>query len=724
MIPHELTLYPQWVVASADKVLRTPDTLNKADVMRPETWGTYEQAINATRLNSHLYIGFVFTVNDPYCFIDLDDKAENPASPGQKARHAKILTAFNSYQETSISGRGQHIIIRGSVPSGIDRDHVGIYSDKRYVLLTGEVIGAVTEIRDHNELVNMLWAEASKGSVTGHQLIQVDGLESDEVIIDRAMTASNKDKFISLCRGDISGYPSHSEADLGLLSILCFYTPDNDQAIRIFMMTELAKRKKAGREGYLENTIRRIRANEPKVDLSQFRLPEVEEPAVDHIEEVSAAFDLPPGVVGELTRYFYTSAVRPVPEVALAAAIGLTAGIVGRSYNISGTGLNQYVILLAKTGAGKEGIASGIERVINTVRKTVPMAERFIGPAAFASGQALVRALNDRQCFVSILGEFGLTLQQISSDRASGAEKQLRKVFLDLYTKSGWGRMLQPSVYSDNTKDTKTIHAPNVTLLGESTPETFYDGIDLSHVAEGLISRFMVIEYKGERPPRNEHAGQEPDPGLTQMVSDLIVCAQTTTANNQCVEVQMDSDGKRMLDAFDKLCDAHINGTGNELAVQLYNRGHLKALKLSALLAVGCNMHNPVVDSSIAGWAIDFVQRDIKGVLARYNSGDVGTGDSKQMADVRSAIFKLVSTKNKDEQIERLRKDGIVTYRSISQRVLQLSSLKNDRLGATNALKKIIGVMVDHGSLIEVTKVHLIKNYAFNGKAYVFDKRV
>ena len=68
---------------------------------------------------------------------------------------------------------------------------------------------------------------------------------------------------------------------------------------------------------------------------------------------------LPPGLVGEVAQYIYQTAIRPVPEIALGAAIAITAGVCARSYNISGSGLNQYLILLAKTGAGKEGAVTG-----------------------------------------------------------------------------------------------------------------------------------------------------------------------------------------------------------------------------------------------------------------------------------------------------------------------------------------------------------------------------
>lgn len=63
-----------------------------------------------------------------------------------------------------------------------------------------------------------------------------------------------------------------------------------------------------------------------------------------------------PGLVGEVAKFIYASAPRPVAEIAFVGAIGLVAGISGRAYNVSGRGLYQYALLLANTGTGKEAM--------------------------------------------------------------------------------------------------------------------------------------------------------------------------------------------------------------------------------------------------------------------------------------------------------------------------------------------------------------------------------
>ena len=77
--------------------------------------------------------------------------------------------------------------------------------------------------------------------------------------------------------------------------------------------------------------------------------------------------NLPNGLIKELARFIYAQSPRPVKPISTMTALALMAGICGRSYNISGTGLNNYFVLLAPTGICKEGISKGINKLINTI---------------------------------------------------------------------------------------------------------------------------------------------------------------------------------------------------------------------------------------------------------------------------------------------------------------------------------------------------------------------
>jgi hypothetical protein len=86
-------------------------------------------------------------------------------------------------------------------------------------------------------------------------------LLNDKAIIKKASNAKNRQKFLALWKGDISGYESQSSADIALLSILAFWTNRDQVAMdRLFRQSGLY-RDKWEREDYRERTIAATIAN-------------------------------------------------------------------------------------------------------------------------------------------------------------------------------------------------------------------------------------------------------------------------------------------------------------------------------------------------------------------------------------------------------------------------------------------------------------------------------
>ena len=779
-IPLELREWPQWVCWRYEqvngRVTKVPYNASgqyKANIKKPETWGTFEQACNTAASATMDGIGFVFTNADPYTGIDIDDKAENPASEEELAVHRRLLTQFESWTERSVGARwhdaqgrergGYHIIIRGQINGGRDRGHVGVYSTERYLTFSGDVVRNAP-IGNYQQLLELLIEQMPDNSVQ-YELLDMEAVMSDREVHEMAMEAFNGAKYDKLCRGDLvfaaadaqnHDYTSASEADLALISILGYYTRDNEQVRRLFRMSALGQREKHhGSNRWIDRCLKIFRSKQaPPTDLAaaqaaaeamlanakeeaewqaapmdsstgELCAPVAPAPAPTPAPPVApappaharthGAYTLPPGIVGELASYFYSTAVRPVQEAALVAAIGLVAGVVGRAYNISGTGLNQYMLFVATTGIGKEAVEDGISKMVTAARAIVPMAEDFVGPSAFGSGQGLIRVLDKRPCFVSVMGEFGLTLQALSDPRAPAASVLLRRVLLDLYGKSGWQNMLRETAYSDTEKNTKIVHAPSVTICGTATPETFWDIIDASDIADGLIPRFHIVEYKGQRVARNKAHGHPPSQQLTQRFADLLTVAITSKQNMTCSAIQMMPDAERLMDAFDEECDEHMRGKVSAAEAQVWNRAHLKALKLAGLLAVGCNPHAPTVTLDLAIWAIGFVDRSSQAVLKRFQSGDVGNGEQKQTAELRRLIedyFKydaktLLGYKAKPE----VQKAGIIPYSYLTIRSSRLACFSKDRAGAVRSLKLALDNMVAAEQLGQLTPQEAMEKF-------------
>lgn len=744
--PAELKALPQWCVATLlptesgkeDKRPYDPKTGNPASVTDARTWGTFEQAMALRDKWSQTtaprsIIGFVFSRDDPYAVIDLDTYKAKLEST--KHLHAEIKRHARTYTELSQSGLGTHIIGRGLVPEGAhnEANSIELYSHARFMICTGNVGegGTIAPIESMQELLDYLYPLVKDGGRAGATNWRDlgDGEESlltDGEIVERAGSAENGDKFLRLCQGDLTMHGgNHSDADSALIEFFCYYTPDNNQVGRLFMRSVLAERDKAQRADYVPRTITFVRTKieadkPPPLDLQTLvdRAKQVSHIAatrevldaaktISPVDTVPTApplprrFEYPPGLIGDVARYAYAAAIRPVPEIALSAAIAIVAGIVGRQYNISNTGLNQYILLLAKTGTGKESVQSAIDRLFAEVTKTVPAADTFLGPAHFASGQALTKRFQVQPCFVSVLGEFGDTLRRIASTRANGADLALLQNLKNLYHKSGADQMMRSTVHSDKEKDTANVSAPALTILGESAPEPFFACIDEAMIESGFLSRFLVIEYLGERPARNVAPISIPAPELVQRVADLVASTLQMQQNRQTLVVLMDAEATKALDGFDVWVDGQIRGQG-EVIRQLWNRAHIKALRLAALVAVGVAPYAPIVAAEHAEWAIDMVKRDVGIMFDRFAIGDVGEGDGKIRSDLVSVITRYMEKGATGEN--RFHAKGCIRGVYLSRQTASRAVFKKHRNGADKALKDAIATMIEHGMLVQLEK--------------------
>lgn len=754
-IPLEMRLFRQWVCWRYEdtnshkptKVPYCPTNGRLASVTDSSTWASFDEAAHIVT-SSGMYdgLGFVLTEADPFAFIDLDDtKGDQTALD----RQIKIFNEFDSYAERSPSANGLHIIVQGSLPSGRRRSSVEIYSSARYMTMTGDVYRA-GQIKDYNGLLNMLHQQMGSGTAAAAVYAGLaEAVETDEEVMTRATAAANGGKFADLYAGNWQDYyPSQSEADFALVDIIAFYTQNRAQIARMFKASGLGQREKGKRADYINYMLNKCFDRMlPPVDIDGLRNqldaaiaaksqreqapppPTTAETTPLEAKPEKSVYTVPPGLVGEIAQFIYAAAPRPVAEIALAGALGFLAGIVGRAYNISGTGLNQYVLLLAPTGTGKEAIASGVDKLMSQVIRTVPAAVDFVGPGEIASSQAIIKYMSKGPTsFVSMVGEFGIYMQQMASPTAPSHLMGLRRFLLDAYNKSGEGKILRPSIYSDKDKNTSAVIAPAFSLLGESTPEKFYEGLHEGLISEGLLPRFTTIEYHGDRPALNQsHVNAQPSFELIDRLSTVCAHALMLNSQHKAVHVQIAPEAKIMLEQFDRHCDLNINSSDKEVRRHLWNRAHIKSLKLAALVAVGCNPYDPVITAEIATWATNLIVQDVRNLLDKFNAGEIGVDndETKQLAKTISTLKDYVLSpwgevvKYTSDSMANLHGDKIIPYCYIQRRLASVAVFRKDKMGSSMAIKRALKTLCERGDLQEVSRATLSKDYATTAVCYV-----
>lgn len=296
-IPNKLKQREQWVcwLAVEDQESGKPDKIpvkvktgRNASHSNPKTWSSYQHAVDFYENQKPVVvtvgkgetkrtvkgvptgIGYVFSKDDSYVGIDLDNCRDSEM--GEIAQWAQeFIDLCQTYTEVSPSGKGVKLWIKGKMPGNKGRRNdryetggVEIYPHTRFFTVTGQHLEGAPLTIAHNtdalvEITDKVFAKDEPKRETRKPSEPITG--DDKVLIEKAITAKNGDKFRKLWEGDISDYhhengtPDQSRADLALCSYLAFWTQrDEGRISRLFRQSGLY-RDKWERDDYREWTI-------------------------------------------------------------------------------------------------------------------------------------------------------------------------------------------------------------------------------------------------------------------------------------------------------------------------------------------------------------------------------------------------------------------------------------------------------------------------------------
>jgi len=313
VLPANLRDRDQWVCWKEEprdgkptKIPVTPGSGAFASSTDPETWASFETALEYAGTENADGIGFVFTDDDPIVGVDLDD-CRDPASGDVDDTAQDIIERLDSYTEISPSGTGFHVLIKGELPDGRNRrGSIELYDTARFFTVTGDRLedtpARVARRQDalvaiHREYVQDSDSDSEHESgdrrsrneteTTGSAAHTDVDLE-DQELLERAQNASNGEKFERLWRGSTAGYESQSEADMALCCLLAFWTGgDHQQIDRLFRQSGLLRDKwdevhYADGSTYGEKTVERAIAS-----TSEFYDPDTRETATESVPRTS-----------------------------------------------------------------------------------------------------------------------------------------------------------------------------------------------------------------------------------------------------------------------------------------------------------------------------------------------------------------------------------------------------------------------------------------------------
>lgn len=424
-IPDELRELDQWVVWRAvnrgkgtTKIPFNAYNPNEvADPVNPATWSDFATALKACNRNPQLGLGFVFSENDPYIGIDLDDL--NKVAEDLRDNRSKLaahLLRGASYTESSPSGKGHHIICRGKLASSahvVRAMQIEVYAHSRFFTMTGKVdqllpisnmqddldgfcnafpksdISEYEEVELIETVANGRRVDMSDEEVFNFALNNINGFHNRYNGIDvRDWSAEHRNLVGDFDK--ITGDPEQVKRLVFNSPLVQEQPPKNGEtrphkSTRLFAqhLGEVRAVYAQAETGYRNNPMfiahGRILAEAAMASFGHRRQQEAQRAAevmealrkqeeeggiskngASLLHDFEAFVGLenlvltrPPGVAGEFVEANEQGSYHPYTKYAIPSTLAVLSGVLGRKYKVDNSGLNINFLLAAESGTGK-----------------------------------------------------------------------------------------------------------------------------------------------------------------------------------------------------------------------------------------------------------------------------------------------------------------------------------------------------------------------------------
>lgn len=207
-----------------------------------------------------------------------------------------------------------------------------------------------------------------------------------------------------------------------------------------------------------------------------------------------------PGILGQAVAHYNTTSTRYQPQYAVQTALALGSVVCARNWmTVTDNYTSLYFVNLGSTGRGKEFSRTFIEKSLEEAQMG-----HLIGPLKYVSEAGVLGHLQYSPRHLTVYDEFGKLL---ATTGAAGNNnlREAQTIIMSLFAQLGG--IARGGAYSLNGKTAQQIEQmkktrilrPAITLLGLSTPETFFDALSQDDVASGFINRLLVVNSRQPR---------------------------------------------------------------------------------------------------------------------------------------------------------------------------------------------------------------------------------
>jgi hypothetical protein len=577
-IPIELTQLNQWMGWSYSAEGQKIPAGKSND---PATWKPFSVVKERSKK------AFVFSENDPFCGVDLDDCLDD----GILADWAiPIVDKFRgiAFGEISPSGTGLKLITRAKKPNGRCSSGNGVecYDHARFWTITEthfqagfDVIGDGQSAIDWLHETYLKTEPAKPPKQTPKPIVSTFN----------ARLVAYTDSLEPGVKGDLRNAAFRNAGHLysivtdgqrptmfQVYECLKQWNQRNNPQLRDDELLEAAKNgAKNGTPPPDKIEASFVPEDNSGVDLS-FLLREWNDIGKTEDDELAEAMIPDKGLMAQVAAYYRSIAYRESSIMALAVSVSFCETLFGRRVrSSSGLRTNDYNVILAGTGFGKESCESAITNIF----QAAGLDEQLVMPPDVQSGNGLMKALSTNPSAVWVCDEFGKLLQAVFDKKGNAHLKGVGTNLLKLYGKSGG--VYGGASHSDGIRN--RINQPCLTVLGLATPSSVFDYLSPESVSDGLFGRIAWFPVQ-ERPNVKENMRSAECPEslvtLVRLWGNWFPGGDLAAMNPVPVEIACTIEAQKRWDSHAKLINDKMTDESESRAA-IWSRVAARSMKLA-----------------------------------------------------------------------------------------------------------------------------------------------
>lgn len=419
-----------------------------------------------------------------------------------------------------------------------------------------------------------------------------------------------------------------------------------------------------------------------------------------------------PGMIGRMAGWMAETAPKYQPELFVAAAVAAGAAAMGRLYRTNRANWpSLFVVMVAKSGEGKEHPQQCVSKILSAAGL-----DNLLAGAGYTSPGAVISTLLRAPSHIAIIDEIGKMLKLSRAQGASHSEGAIDKL-VEVFGKSE--DKLMSANYSTMSLSNKqltgqgdrTVFNPAITLLGATTPDTFYQNLTRDLISDGFLGRVILVHSKRAR-QKTRPVDRTPPPDdvvdwikaiADEAAGDLLTHMNPALPAKPVI-MPISDEAQALFDLFDdELMELRDQFDGASLDT-LLSRSLEKAIRVAMIAAKASNPpKDNIIRVEAAEWAIKWVRHyDLAAVKAIIEE----RSETLMQSLIKRAVRIIGAAKSyKHKQFQHVLKLGGMPH----------SKLSKDMGLSLREFKAMIDTAIDQGY---ITKTDGCPEAGFAGVVY------